>query len=73
LPTFAPFAGVRYDCKAADADLEALAAPPYDVIDDDHRAALEAANPRNSVRLILPRDEDDVGDRTVAVRRCAGP
>jgi uncharacterized protein (DUF1015 family) len=63
LPTFAPFAGVRYDCKAADADLEALAAPPYDVIDDDHRAALEAANPRNSVRLILPRDEDDEGDR----------
>ena len=63
LPAFAPFAGVRYDCRAAGAELEALAAPPYDVIDDDHRAALEAAHPRNSVRLILPRDEDDDGDR----------
>ena len=57
MPDFSPFAGLRYDCDAAGADLDALAAPPYDVIDDDQRAALEAADAHNSVRLILPRDE----------------
>jgi uncharacterized protein (DUF1015 family) len=63
LPEFLPFAGVRYDCAATGSGLGALVAPPYDVIDDDERAALEAANPRNSVRLILPRDETRAGDR----------
>src|SRR5438105_7859721 len=58
---FSPFAGVRYrDTSAA---LAALVAPPYDVIDDDQRAMLEAADEHNSVRLILPRDESDDGDR----------
>jgi uncharacterized protein (DUF1015 family) len=33
------------------------------VIDDDDRAALESADPRNSVRLILPRDGEDGRDR----------
>jgi uncharacterized protein (DUF1015 family) len=32
-----------------------LAAPPYDVIDEEDRGALEAADPHNAVRLILPR------------------
>ena len=57
LPDFFAFAGLRYDCGAAGTDLEALAAPPYDVIDEDQRAALEAAAPHNAVRLLLPRDE----------------
>src|SRR5207253_7548060 len=43
--------------------LDALAAPPYDVVDDDLRAALEAADDRNAVRLILPRDHAREGDR----------
>ena len=43
--------------------LGALAAPPYDVVDDDQRAALEAADEHNSVRLILPRDVAREGDR----------
>ena len=58
---FSPFAGVRYG--AAPAGLAALVAPPYDVIDDDQRATLEAADEHNSVRLILPRDEHAEGDR----------
>jgi uncharacterized protein (DUF1015 family) len=58
---FSPFAGVRY--RAASAELAALVAPPYDVIDEDQRAALEAADEHNAVRLILPRDEVDEGDR----------
>jgi uncharacterized protein (DUF1015 family) len=63
LPEFLPFAGVRYDCDAVGAGLGVLAAPPYDVVDEDEHAALEAAHPQNSVRLILPRDERDEGDR----------
>jgi uncharacterized protein (DUF1015 family) len=63
LPDFLPFAGLRYDCQAAAAELEALAAPPYDVIDDDQRAALESGAAHNAVRLLLPRDEHKEGDR----------
>jgi len=63
LPDFFAFAGLRYDCTAAGADLEALAAPPYDVIDEDQRAALEATATHNAVRLLLPRDEQHEGDR----------
>ncbi|HUF84873.1 MAG TPA: DUF1015 family protein, partial [Acidimicrobiia bacterium] len=54
MPDFLPFAGIRYDRSDADA----VAAPPYDVIDDDDRAVLEATDPHNSVRLILPRGDD---------------
>jgi uncharacterized protein (DUF1015 family) len=63
LPEFLPFAGIRYDCEATGAELGILAAPPYDVVDEEEHAALEAAHPRNSVRLILPRDEHTEGDR----------
>lgn len=69
MPVFTPFAGVRYDCGAAHAQLDALAAPPYDVVDDDQRAALEGRDAHNSVRLILPRDEAQPGDR---YQRAAG-
>jgi uncharacterized protein (DUF1015 family) len=58
---FSPFAGIRY--RAASAELAALVAPPYDVIDDDQRATLEAAHRHNAVQLILPQDEFEEGDR----------
>src|SRR4051812_8803702 len=61
VPDFSPFAGVRYAGEPA--DLAALVAPPYDVIDDDQHAALEASHANNAVRLILPRDEQHDGDR----------
>jgi len=63
---FSPFAGVRYagiQQQGTSAELAALVAPPYDVIDDDQRATLEANDEYNSVRLILPRDERVEGDR----------
>jgi uncharacterized protein (DUF1015 family) len=60
VPDFFPFAGIRYSNGA---DLSARCAPPYDVIDEEQRAALEAADPQNAVRLILPRDGDVEGDR----------
>jgi uncharacterized protein (DUF1015 family) len=58
---FSPFAGFRYEGPTA--ELAALVAPPYDVVDDDQRAALEAAHEHNSVRLILPQDDKTEGDR----------
>ena len=63
---FSPFAGVRYSGiqpQGPSAELATLVAPPYDVIDDDLCAALEAKAEHNSVRLILPRDVAADGDR----------
>ncbi len=40
-----------------------MSAPPYDVIDDDERLAFERLDPTNSVRLILPTDGEQAGDR----------
>lgn len=62
MPDFFPFPGLRYQAAALDADLGVLTAPPYDVIDEEGRARLEAAHPQNAVRLILPRDVEP-GDR----------
>jgi uncharacterized protein (DUF1015 family) len=62
VPDLFPFPGLRYQPGALDADLGALTAPPYDVIDEEGRARLEAAHPHNAVRLILPRDVEP-GDR----------
>jgi len=63
VPDFFAFAGLRYSCAAAGTDLEMLAAPPYDVIDEERRAALEAADAHNAVRLLLPRAGQHDGDR----------
>lgn len=68
VPDFFPFSGVRYRPDAARARLEDLTAPPYDVIDAEARARLEAAHPMNAVHLILPRDQEP-GDR---YQRAAG-
>jgi uncharacterized protein (DUF1015 family) len=50
VPDFLPFPGIRY----READISAVSAPPYDVIEPDERAALVARDPHNAVRLILP-------------------
>jgi uncharacterized protein (DUF1015 family) len=62
VPELFPFPGLRYRPDALGADLGVLTAPPYDVIDEEGQARLEAAHPRNAVRLILPRDVEP-GDR----------
>jgi uncharacterized protein (DUF1015 family) len=62
VPDLFPFPGLRYQPGALDADLGALTAPPYDVIDEEGQARLEGADPHNAVRLILPRDVEP-GDR----------
>jgi uncharacterized protein (DUF1015 family) len=62
VPDFFPFPGLRYQLGVVDAELKELTAPPYDVIDAEAQARLEATHPLNAVHLILPRDHE-VGDR----------
>jgi uncharacterized protein (DUF1015 family) len=62
VPDLFPFPGLRYRTAALDVDLGTVVAPPYDVIDEEGRARLEATHPKNAVRLILPRDVES-GDR----------
>ena len=67
----APFRGTRYDAGAVD-DLSLVVAPPYDVISDADRDALEAASPYNVVRLILGRDEPGDDERSNKYTRARG-
>ncbi|MDP9100733.1 MAG: DUF1015 domain-containing protein [Actinomycetota bacterium] len=57
------FRALRYDPDVV-GDLSGVTSPPYDVIDADGVAALEASSDFNVVRLILPREEPGhTGDR----------
>jgi uncharacterized protein (DUF1015 family) len=67
VPEFLPFTGIRYPA----ADITAVSAPPYDVIEPEARAALAARDPHNSVRLILP-DSYDGAAATLARWRADG-
>ncbi len=67
MPDFLPFPGIRYRV----ADISAVSAPPYDVIEPDERAALVARDPHNSVRLILPDSYAGAAD-TLARWRAEG-
>src|SRR5919197_4501200 len=49
-----PLRTLRYDLAAV-GSLEAVIAPPYDVIDDELRAELAARSPFNVVEIDLPR------------------
>ncbi len=48
---FLPFAAIRYD--GAKVPIREVVAPPYDVIDPDHRERLKERHPNNVVHLIL--------------------
>lgn len=50
-----PFRALHYDLERT-GGLQAVAAPPYDVIDADQRAALVARSPHNVVEIDLPVD-----------------
>jgi len=62
VPELRPFRGIRYRTD----DLDAVTAPPYDVIDPEERDALLARSERNAVRLILPGTDDGAYDRAAA-------
>lgn len=70
MPRFEPFRGLRYD--TARVDLGQVTAPPYDVIDDEQRAALAARHPNNVVVIDLPVAEGTDDRYEVAARTLAG-
>jgi uncharacterized protein (DUF1015 family) len=61
MPRVEPLRALHYDPAVA-GPLQQLAAPPYDVIDPEQRAALAAGSPHNVVNIDLPEDPDG-GDR----------
>ena len=48
-----PFAGIHY-AKRSDLDFSKVIAPPYDVLDEGGKAALQARHPNNVVTIDLP-------------------
>src|SRR5918999_1132898 len=56
-----PLRAIRYDLRSV-GSLDAVAAPPYDVIDEGQRAELAARSAFNVVEVDLPRAEDPDGD-----------
>ena len=61
MPRVEPLRALHYDPGVA-GPLQALAAPPYDVIDPQQRAELQSRSPHNVVAIDLPEDPDG-GDR----------
>jgi uncharacterized protein (DUF1015 family) len=61
-----PIRALRYDLDRT-RGLQDVVAPPYDVIDDEQRAALEARSPYNVVRIDLPRGGEDRYDQAAAL------
>lgn len=60
VPRFEPFSGLRYSHSHI-RSLDDVVCPPYDVISEPERLALEARSPNNIVRLELPSDDGEAG------------
>ncbi|MGH2868960.1 MAG: DUF1015 domain-containing protein [Solirubrobacteraceae bacterium] len=60
-----PLYALRYDLEQT-GGLQPVVAPPYDVIDAEQRAELEARSPYNIVRVDLPQGGEDRYDRAAA-------
>ena len=73
MPDIRPFRALRYDPVVV-GDLDAVVAPPYDVIGPDHQRTLLARHPANAVRLDLPASEsgEDPDERYRRVARSLG-
>jgi uncharacterized protein (DUF1015 family) len=56
VPQFEPFPAIRY---GPGVDLDAVVAPPYDVLDDDQVAELAARDSHNIVHVDVPRGGED--------------
>jgi uncharacterized protein (DUF1015 family) len=52
LATIRPFAGIRYGKQFP--DVSHVIAPPYDVLDESQKAALQQKHPNNIVTVDLP-------------------
>jgi uncharacterized protein (DUF1015 family) len=63
VPRFEPFAGIRYDPSVP---LDAVVAPPYDVVGPEERAELAGRHPANAIHVELPVEDPVEGlDRYV--------
>ena len=76
VPRFDPFIGLRYSDDPT-ADLSGVVCPPYDVISESDRVALEREHEANCVRLELPqpagsRDRYQAAAETLAAWRAEG-
>jgi uncharacterized protein (DUF1015 family) len=67
VPTLSPFRALRYDESAG--PLDALVAPPYDVIGAEQRAALLEGNAHNIVHLTLPESAEAAAETLGAWRK----
>jgi uncharacterized protein (DUF1015 family) len=67
VPTVKPFRALRYDPEVA-GPLDALVAPPYDVISDIERRDYLARSPYNVVHLTLPDSEEQAATDLAAWR-----
>lgn len=58
MPRFEPFAGLRYDPSVP---LDAVIAPPYDVVGPEERAALAGRHRANAIHVELPVEDPRAG------------
>jgi len=72
VPSFEPFVGLRYAAEAT-ADLSGVICPPYDVISEPERLALEAEHEANCVRLELPQGPNKYADAAALLARWRQP
>lgn len=68
VPRFEPFTALRFSPPLP---LDAVAAPPYDVLSDADVDALLARHPRNIVAIDVPRDADGPQRYELAAQRLA--
>src|SRR4051812_45845719 len=61
-----PFRALHFDPAVA-GDFGDLVAPPYDVIDAEHRARLVGRSPRNVVNIDLPEAEGDIYEHAAEI------
>src|SRR3954447_4986578 len=61
-----PFRALHFDPAVA-GDFGDLVAPPYDVIDAEHRARLVGRSPRNVVNIDLPEADGDIYEHAAEV------
>jgi uncharacterized protein (DUF1015 family) len=69
VPRFEPFTALRY---APDVELDAAAAPPYDVLSATDIGRLVAGHPANIVRVDVPGPDDDPQRYAKAAARLRG-
>jgi uncharacterized protein (DUF1015 family) len=67
VPTVKPFRALRYETKVA-GPLDALVAPPYDVISAEQREDYLARSPYNIVHLTLPDSPEQAAEELAAWR-----